>query len=341
MYRHGREDRNQHFIVLPVPAINYIDTSSSYAVYGELTRLLLGERLELTAGLRHFHDDVDQDGRVTPESPLLRTSSTAEANTPRVLVNWHVTDSLMTYASYAEGFRSGFPQDPPVLLAFPDFPSVKPDRLKNYEIGAKGSLLDGRLGFSAAAYHLDWQEIQLLLSVLLNGVPYPGVVNGASASGNGVDLELTIAVGGLRLSPYVSWNDLAVSEDVVSGSQLLYRGGERPSGSPETTAGLSADFTRPIGATTLRLSASANYTSTQSYRSITSGALLVKRSDDVFMCRARAALDFAERWTATLYGDNLTDWHGVTADMFPGDVPDWKARVRPRTVGLQLEYRFR
>src|SRR4030095_9802972 len=94
---------------------------------------------------------------------------------------------------------------------------------------------------------------QLNLSVLMNNVPYPAVVNGANASGNGVDLELTLALGGLRLSPFVSWNDLSMSEDIVSGTQVLYRRGERPGGSPETTAGIGVDYIVPIGQKALRL----------------------------------------------------------------------------------------
>jgi iron complex outermembrane recepter protein len=340
IYRHGTEYRYQTFTVLPVPAPYYVDSSKSYALYGELTRLLFDGKLELTAGLRHFHDDVDQRGQTGPGSDFVYASGTAEANTPRGVITWHLTDSLMTYASYSEGFRSGFPQDPPVLLAFPSFAAVKPDRLRNFEMGSKGTFLDGHLAYNASVYHMNWNDIQLQLFAPLNGVPYPAIANGAQAKGSGLDLALTFNWADFTLSPYVSWNDLKVSSAVLSGGTPLYLKGDRPSGSPETTAGVSADYLILAAGHNLHLAASANYTSPQTYRTVSGTTLLVQGANSVFITRASIAFDLTSQWTASVYGENLNNWHGTTAVMFPATVPDWDARLRPLTVGVQAEYRF-
>jgi len=341
IYRHGTEELFQYFTVLPIPSPFSVNTSDSYALYGELTRLFFGDRLEVTAGVRHFHDDLGQHGQTAPNTPFIYAASTAEANTPRVIATWHAAEHLMLYTSYSQGFRSGFPQETSVLVGLPQFPAVKPDRLRNYELGAKGSLIEGRLAFDASFYHMDWNDIQLLLAVPLNGVPYPGVVNGARASGNGIDLSLAIKLAeGLNISPYVSWNNLGIDGNVRSGGQLLYRDGDRPSGSPSTTAGMAASYAFPLGTagTRGRLAASANYTSTQAYRTTSGMSLLVQDSNSILVCRLSFAVDFADHWTATLYGDNINNERGTTAVMFPGVVPDWQARLRPLTVGLQAEY---
>ena len=344
MYRKGSEDSWQYVNLISPGQFPNDDTSKSYAIYGELTRLLLENRLELTAGFRYFHDDITQEGQVAAGDPLLPAESIDHANTPRAVVTWHATSQVTVYTSYSEGFRSGFPQTATVLQGYPNFTAVRPDLLRNVEIGTKGSLLNGQLAFDASVYHIDWKDIQLLLAVPLNGVPYPGVVNGARAKGDGVDLALTVRVAeGLTVSPYVSWNDLKLSSDVLSGGSLLYERGDRPSGSPETTAGISADYAFGIGSrgTKARLSASANYTSSQAYRTLVGDAALVQDSSNILISRASFALDFLNHWSVTLYGNNLNNEHGTTSIMFPGVVPDWQARVRPLTAGVQAEYHLR
>ena len=345
MYRRGTEDLVQSFTVLPVPAIHYVNKSESYAVYGEVTRLLLDQRLELTAGLRYFHDRLPQRGQTAPDTPFQYAQSTAHATTPRALVTWHASDRLMLYTSYSQGFRSGFPQTPTVLQVLPEFPAVEPDRLTNYEVGMKGSAFDGLLVFETAIYHMDWEDIQLLLATPIDGLPYPGVVNGARARGNGIDVDLTLRLAsGLNISPYVSWNDLEMSSDVVSGGDVLYSKDDRPSGSPKTTAGISADYSFPLGASgaTASISAGANYISELAYRTITTPGepVLIQESDRILTSRASVSVEF-DRWTAMLFGDNLSNERGATAVMFPGVVPDWQSRLRPRTIGLQVEYRMR
>jgi len=247
----------------------------------------------------------------------------------------------MLYASYSQGFRSGFPQQTSVLVSLPQFPPVGPDRLRNYEVGSKGSILGGRLIFDASVYHMDWNDIQLLLAVPINGLPYPSVVNGARAKGDGVDVSLAIQLAeGLSVSPYVSWNDLAIQGNVLSGGTILYRDGDRPSGSPSTTAGLSTTYGFPLGPGGRRgsFSASVSYISPLAYRSTSATGVLIQTSNSVVVGRVNFAVDFQNHWTARLYGDNLNNWHGTTAVMYPGVAPDWQARIRPLTVGLQAEY---
>lgn len=343
MYRKGTEGRLQSFTVLQIPTINYIDNSKSYAVYGELTRLFLADRLGLTVGVRHFHDDISQRDQLAPDTPYLRAASTAEANTPRVLLAWHANPRLMVYGSYSEGFRSGFPQDATVLEAYPAFAPVKPDTLKNYEMGTKGTLADGRVAFDASIYHMDWQNIQLELAVPVHGVPYTSVVNGAHASGDGTDLSLTLKpTENIIISPDISWNDLALDNEVFSAGQILYRNGDRPSGSLRASAGLSVDYVFSIGSRGLagKLSVSGNYSSPQSYRFLSGSGVIVQTGNSIVTSRASFAID-SDHWTYTLYGDNLNNDHGIVAMVFSGVVPDWESRVRPLTVGLQVEYHFR
>ena len=99
-------------------------------------------------------------------------SSTFDTVTPRAVLTWYPNDELTVYTSYSEGFRSGYDQTPRVEFLAPGFPPVEEDSLRNYEVGAKGNLLDGRLIFDAALYFIDWQDVQQTILVPAPGSRY-------------------------------------------------------------------------------------------------------------------------------------------------------------------------
>ena len=213
------EDR----LVQNIPAdTDWNDLSKSFAVFGELTRAFLEGRLELTAGLRYFKDDVTQvenvpAGAPPPPDPPVRRSDTFDATTPRVVLSWHPSSDSTFYASYSEGFRSGFNQNPNVIRVAPDLGPVDADTLTNYELGIKGDVLAGRLSYDAALYYMDWQDVQQVLTVDVDGAPVTAVVNGESASGLGFDFGLTSEpVAGLELGLSFSWNNLEMDSTVRS-----------------------------------------------------------------------------------------------------------------------------
>src|SRR6185437_14761732 len=97
MYREATETLGQYVPQLAF-GLHYFDESRSDAVYGELTRLLFNGRLELTGGLRYFHDDISQDDQTGTNAPIVPGSSTAAATTPRAVITWHLGRNSMVYA---------------------------------------------------------------------------------------------------------------------------------------------------------------------------------------------------------------------------------------------------
>ena len=86
MYRRATEGALSYFEGSPFEAEEYTDVSKSYAAFGELTRLLLDGRLEVTAGFRHFHDDISQTEEIGGSgSPVIPpgTPVSAAASWPR------------------------------------------------------------------------------------------------------------------------------------------------------------------------------------------------------------------------------------------------------------------
>ena len=78
-------------------------------------------------GLRYFEDDREFfDGATTQ-------AETFDSTSPRVYVNFDLTDDIKAYASVAEGFRSGG-------FNPAGSPSFEPENILSYELGTKMSL---------------------------------------------------------------------------------------------------------------------------------------------------------------------------------------------------------
>jgi outer membrane receptor protein involved in Fe transport len=321
---------------------DYEDSSQSWAVFGELTRVFLDGQLELTGGLRYFDDSQGLDAAV----PLVLHAQTSfDALTPRAVVTWHPNQDLTFYASYAVGFRSGLLQQPNVLAVAPQFQPADPDYLHNYELGTKAILWDGRLRLEAAVFYLDWKDLQQTLSVQpgANNPALTAVLNANSASGLGYELAATLApTDRFTITGSVSWNDLAFDSDVFSGGRLLFAEGDRLQNSPEYTAGLSLDYDFTVGnGFDLLTSLSGNYISAIEYnnRDAAGNKIPGTDGDSILNSRASVTLSAPENWALTLFVDNIGNEHGpTTRGVFPPTW--WSLNTRPRTYGLQMEFRM-
>ncbi|MFN0044922.1 MAG: TonB-dependent receptor, partial [Sphingorhabdus sp.] len=92
-------------------------------------------------------------------------------------LTYRIGDGSLVYATYSDGFRpGGFNRQPCTpgrrfgpnnTLCTPEvFASLGiyvPDKVQNYEVGGKFSLLDRRLQINLAAYQIDWNNIQITL----------------------------------------------------------------------------------------------------------------------------------------------------------------------------------
>lgn len=311
--------------------------STSYAVYGELTRVFFDDKLEFTAGVRHFIDDQSSDAVTSNRSG----NSEFKATTPRFVITLHPDKQSTIYASYSQGFRSGLVQ--PKLPASLEF--ARPDLLTNYEVGAKGTVMNGFVSYDAAAYYIDWKGVQQLITVPVTSggitIPTAAIVNSGSASGPGVDLSLTVRpVENLTLSAQFSWNNLTFDQNVVSAGLVLFPKGSRLNFSPEYTAGGSATYEFPLGSGGWRgrASISGNFTSPQSYVSLYNG-VAAATGNTMFVARADFSILFSKKWGVTVFVDNLTNDRGTpVATPYLPTTMDWNDRIRPLTAGLRLTY---
>jgi iron complex outermembrane receptor protein len=175
-----------------------------------------------------------------------------------------------------------------------------------------------------------------------NGIPVTALVNGESASGMGFDFATTAQLtDGLQTTLSFSWNDLRMDGPVFSGGVLLFDKGDRLNLSPEYTAGISMDYSFAFGASGFKgnLSIGANHVDEQITRTIYLGAQSVGVGDAMLIGQSSFSIASPDRWTATVFVDNVNNEQGVRYAQ-PYGLPEYSQRIRPRTLGLQLDYHF-
>lgn len=350
-YRDDTDRYYQTVVLTAVPGAanvgtgDFDDRSRQVALFGQLSRRFLDDKLEWTLGLRQFHDDVSSINN--PGQPPYSVSDSYNATTPRAVLSWYPRTELTAYASFSEGFRSGAPQYYGVGAAAPELPGARPDKLYNYELGTKADLLDHRLVLDIALYYVDWKDVQQAILVQTGTIVQNATVNGPSAGGAGVDFALTARpTDGWTVGGTFSWNGLEMNADLVEANgATLFHKGDRLNNSSEYTGSLFASYAFPLGGgVTGTLSASGNYTSKQSTRSLVVDSAVVFYGDNLFFAQAAFTVDFRNSWSLKLYCDNCTNDYGALQGAPAGYGPTTDnliPRPRPRTVGLEADYRLR
>ena len=310
-----------------------LDASDAFAVFGEATQEI--GQLRLTGGLRYFHDRVSARAEVPVAAPVKANFS---AVTPRAVLSWLPTERTNLYLSYSQGFRSGAIQFQGLVPA--GYPTLKPDRLHNYEAGLKTGLFDNRVQLETSVYYIDWQHVQQSLKVPYQEAIVTALINGSSASGLGVDAKVSARVTpALTLTVAGNWNDLTFDAPVSTQGVTLFRKGDRLNRSPEATINGSVDYAFSIAGREANLSGSLTYTSPQEDRTVSGGVRLVSRGQDQLIGGARFGIDATDHVRATLFVDNITNQNHFIVGAAAIGTPDFEARVRPRTFGVQLEYK--
>ncbi|MHB9878362.1 TonB-dependent siderophore receptor [Pacificimonas sp. ICDLI1SI03] len=161
------------------------------------------DRLTIVAGLRY--DDYKRRNLTTGES------APDDHVSLRVGGSYQLVDGLNGYASYAESF---IPQTG--VQSSGDL--IDPETAVNYEIGIKGSLLDGRVNLTAAAFSLTRQNVSTPDPNNVPGGPFFVVATGEQKHEGfeiNAGLELTRA---LSLDLSYGYVDASITEVINSSS---------------------------------------------------------------------------------------------------------------------------
>lgn len=203
------------------------------ALFGQWV-MPLAERWTLTLGARAEQDKVHIDPAIGS-----RQSDQWQRLTPKAALQYEWQPDAYLYGSYSEGFRAGGFN---AFSSAANYPGYDPEKVKTYEVGAKGWMDDKRLRYSAALYWMDVRDMQVQ-QMIQPGVVY--ITNAASARSTGLDLEAEyLLADNWRLVSAVGLNRTRF-QSFREGSND-YQGNRNPY-APDLTGHLSLRYDAPQG----------------------------------------------------------------------------------------------
>jgi outer membrane receptor protein involved in Fe transport len=330
------------------------------AVFGELSYDFTSA-LKATVGLRWYQVKTTSEGYeeglavgggkiVSPQATI-----TESGTNPKFELDYHFAPDQMVYGLASKGFRPGgvVPIVPPGTAGTPndcvaalaqvnpnitldDTRSFKSDSLWNYEIGTKNSWLDHRVIFNAAAFYINWKNIQQAI-LLPCGFQY--VANAGAAESKGGEMELRArATDHLDVSLGVGYQDAKITEKGES---------PQPVGSPvfqvpDWTGNGALTYNTPL-TTRWNLVGVLDYSYVGSSYSSSNSSTNPRKRPAYRLLNARIACSNGATEVA-LVGKNLTDEVTNLGDnrSIAAEVPG-RPRLflnQPRTIGIEVTQRF-
>jgi iron complex outermembrane recepter protein len=316
------------------------DTVKQKAVFSEVY-YDFSEKMKLTVGGRYFSYDREKftftHGALNGGASGSLSRDSRSGTTAKVNLTYSLNADNMVYAQWAQGFRLGFPETPPIAAVCDldndgildgtntpiDTDHVDPDSLDSVELGAKSTLWDGRWVLNAAAYHITWRKIPGS-----GGIPTCGIgviVNAGEVQSKGLEIDTTLSltsqlvlnVGASVIDAKFTKNAAALGKDI--GDEL----GVAPF---QGNVGLQFNFDVLGHRSYVR----GDYSYVDRYYIDD-----IYRLGDYGKWDLRAGLEIGQV-SASLYGTNLTNENALIFENFGNRA--W--HLTPRVIGVEFGYQF-
>ncbi len=342
----------------------------SWAVYGQTT-VEATDWLSLTTGIRFTKDKKGlvastrpardpgapptQDQRPAPATFSEWTPTASVALTaPESWIDFARVDHLMSYFTWAKGFRGGGFNG---LLLSTEAEPFGPETLDSYEVGIKTIALDDRIRMSLSGFIGKYDDIQVTSVVDLtvdpdNPIFQQRTINAAKATTWGVELEgLASPISSLQINGSIGFLDTKYDRfqgapSDLSADETLDRAGESFNSSPalQTNLGLQWELQVEPEATFFEgfLTPRIDWSYQSDFHALGPevGAAVQHGYN---LLNARLAYTFnEERIVVALWSKNLTDeayFNAVTPLVSSFGIAS-RLYGPPRTYGAELSYRF-
>ena len=224
------------------------------SIFGELYYKFF-DKFSLTAGARRYwltqNTDFTADGFMNFGATLSDPQHNSQQGTdPKVGISYQATDDTMVYASASKGFRAGGAQAYAPFCQLPGLPvtditQLKSDTLWSYEVGTKIQLPNPGLLVSAAAFHINWSDLQQQVALPCG---YYFDLNGGKATISGGEIEIA---GHLSRELQVRFGAGYEKTDITDPGALGLPGigllaGSRILDTPAWNLSLGGVYTRPL-----------------------------------------------------------------------------------------------
>ncbi len=341
-----------------------VDTNS-VAVFGQ-GNYQIDDQWTLTLGGRYTKDEKDAEvqrftylgvhyinrGQQDFGTPFAVNSDfTTKADwsrfSPHVAVNYKLSDDMMFYGSYSNGFKSGGVDMRGDQSLNPEINKpYDPEIVDTFEMGMKSELLDGTMRLNASVFYSDYTDMQVTVQRVVPAGISSQVLNAGESTVKGFEIETVIAVTdsfniNAMLGHIDAEFDSVVYTEPATGETTDVTDAWSFANTPEWTAsvGLNKSFDTEYG----QIVWSANY----AYRSETQLFEAPSQLDqDSYGLLNTSVVWYANggQWHVGLHGKNLTNETyrigGYNFGPIFGDDAVIGFYGDPRTVSLSVGYKF-
>ena len=348
----------------------FLHDAESFAAFFEAS-LDFGDRWTLNAGLRYSDEEKSvwkrqvsaELGTDVPDpgsllfvlgwvNHTLEDKRSESQAAPSVSLQFDATDHVMTYVSASKGFKGGG-YDEARADGNPDLFEYEEETVVSVEAGVKMTLLDGAATLNAAAFHSNFEDLQVSTFEGINFI----VGNAAEATTQGLEIDgswrvtdaLTLA-GAMTVldAEYDSFPGGACyanqteAEGCVGGRQDL--AGGKLQFAPDLSANLNAEYATVLG-NAMQLSAriDLNYSDDILLANDNDPDPAQSQSSYVTLDARLALAGADDQWEFAVIGRNLTD---KLIRSWANDLPvvtnnNYFAHLdRPRNIAVQFRYSF-
>jgi iron complex outermembrane recepter protein len=306
----------------------------SRSIFGQVT-YRFSPQWQVIAGARYSKDRQAYD-RVVPLA--VRGVAESDKTTGRIAINFNATERTLLYASLSKGYKAGG-----VNLGATD-PNIAPETNVVGELGAKTTLLDGRLRINGDVFYSDYKNLQLGGLTAPPPLGTPTFRNVPKSKSYGIELEAQgvfgpwrFNLGGALLKAKTD-SDAGLSNSTGIGPTFAtIAAGTGLPFSPHRTfnAGVQYELQALGGSITPRLQ--------YSYQSASYSSMF--RNANSFI-DSRGLLDARityqrENWRLEGFVTNLTDKTYVAMQISDSSsLNGGRLYGAPRQVGVRLTYRY-
>lgn len=353
-----------------------------YSAYVDLS-YEFNESFDISIGARYSYDEKEFSQEVLPDpgDSLLAYKVQTGFSTPngalkdkqdwdevtwRVVANWHPTDDSLIFGSITTGYKPGgfgsfnieskvgAPCELPFGLCVGDPATDRPgdfgpETVTSYEVGYKGTVMNGRMQVAANAFFYDYEDLQ----AIFGEGPRTIVDNVGQVDGTGVELDVNTALSeNFNFHVGLSWFDSEATEvqafcangEIITGDPNACEGNSIP-WAPEWTAFAVLNAKYPIA--NGEIYGNLAWSWEDDYRGdwpdedvIFQRIPALNQTDIVVGYRA-------ESWNISAYIENVFDnvWYdGNYANDDPDPIIIYAEHAfgpsRPRTAGVRFGYEF-
>lgn len=320
------------------------------AVYGELT-VNVTDAWQTTLGARYFDQRFKSRlfQRFSNCDVFCATDPTDVRGTSDITQTEDATDTIFKfntsydfggkttlYFTWAQGFRHGGANPLPVgaFGITADAVPYEADETENFELGIKGRLMDGKVAYTMAAYHIGWDNPQL--DVFVSAAGFASVLNAESAESQGIEVEVQANLSpNFDLTLGYTHTDAELTDDFSVGGASGADGDALP-GVAEHQATLAVNYSHVLSDTW-----SLEWHLNAQYKGEAENALArdsAARSLDAFALVNGSVSLLSNDWSVTLFVNNLFDEDDAIYAY--NAFQDWESVARPRSFGLRASYEF-